>query len=78
MHPAESIQAHIDLKGRTLLPIHNGTFDLSMHSWSDPFERIAVLGRAESIPVLTPLIGETVAMHGIKTAHQCWKLTMRN
>jgi L-ascorbate metabolism protein UlaG (beta-lactamase superfamily) len=32
MHPEESIQAHLDLKGKRLLSIHNGTFDLSMHS----------------------------------------------
>ncbi|MGH8410893.1 MAG: MBL fold metallo-hydrolase, partial [Pseudomonas sp.] len=28
MQPEETLQAHIDLKGRWLLPIHNGTFDL--------------------------------------------------
>ncbi len=31
MHPEESLQAHLDVKGRRLFPIHNGTFDLSLH-----------------------------------------------
>lgn len=60
MHPEESIQAHIDLQGEKLLPIHNGTFDLSMHSWYEPFDRIVALGREQSITVFTPMIGEAV------------------
>ena len=33
MQPTETVQAHQDLRGRWLLPIHNGTFDLAMHAW---------------------------------------------
>ena len=40
MQPEESLQAHLDFKGKTMLPIHNGTFDLSMHARYEPFERI--------------------------------------
>ncbi|MCH3705293.1 MBL fold metallo-hydrolase, partial [Campylobacter coli] len=43
MQPEETLQAHLDLRGRWLLPIHNGTFDLAMHAWQEPFERIAAL-----------------------------------
>ncbi len=44
MQPEQTLQAHIDLKGRWLLPIHNGTFDLSMHAWYEPFDRIFGVG----------------------------------
>lgn len=37
MMPHQSIQAHIDLNGKVLFPIHNGTFDLSIHAWYEPF-----------------------------------------
>ncbi|WP_432613104.1 MBL fold metallo-hydrolase [Geotalea uraniireducens] len=37
MHPKESIHGHLYLKGKRLFPIHNATFDLSMHSWREPF-----------------------------------------
>ncbi len=73
MHPEESIQAHLDLKGKRLLPIHNGTFDLSMHSWREPFDRIAALGNARGIPVITPLMGEPVSMHGITNGRRWWE-----
>lgn len=72
MHPEESIQAHLDLKGRLLLPIHNGTFDLSMHSWREPFDRMVALGSAHGIPVITPLMGEPVSMHSAKSRQRWW------
>ena len=72
MHPEESIQAHLDLKGKRLLPIHNGTFDLSMHSWHEPFDRIAALGNARRIPVITPLMGETVSLVYSVSEHYWW------
>ena len=72
MHPEESIQAHIDLKGKDLLPIHNGTFDLSMHSWFDPFERLVALGRDQRIPILTPVIGEPVSAQNTTNCRTWW------
>jgi len=72
MHPAETIQAHLDLKGKSLLPIHNGTFDLSMHSWRDPFDRISALGSAHGIPVLTPMMGEPASMNNSHRVRRWW------
>jgi L-ascorbate metabolism protein UlaG (beta-lactamase superfamily) len=72
MQPEESIQAHIDLRGRKMLPIHNGTFDLSMHSWHDPFYRAVALGEARHIPVLTPEMGEPVSMQSSERGLQWW------
>lgn len=72
MHPEESIQAHLDLKSKLLLPIHNATFDLSMHSWREPFDRMVALGSAHGIPVITPLMGEPVSMHSAKSRQQWW------
>lgn len=73
MHPEESIQAHLDLKGKRLLPIHNGTFDLSMHSWREPFDRIAALGNVQGIPVMTPLMGEPVSMYEATGGRRWWE-----
>jgi len=72
MHPEESIQAHLDLKGKRLLPIHNGTFDLSMHSWQEPFNRIVALGNVQGVPVITPLMGEPESMHNTKVGRRWW------
>jgi L-ascorbate metabolism protein UlaG (beta-lactamase superfamily) len=77
MHPEESIQAHLDLKGKRLLPIHNGTFDLSMHSWREPFDRIVALGNVQGIPVITPLMGEPVSMHDTTGGRRWWEVPDR-
>jgi len=39
MNPEESVNAHIDLNGKYMLPIHWGKFKLSLHSWTEPIER---------------------------------------
>ena len=54
MQPEQTLQAHIDLKGRWLLPIHNGTFDLAMHAWHEPFDRMTALAAERGIALATP------------------------
>lgn len=58
MLPEHSLQAHIDLKGRWLLPIHNGTFDLAFHAWHEPFDRIVALAEQANVLITTPAMGE--------------------
>ncbi|WP_028943546.1 MULTISPECIES: MBL fold metallo-hydrolase [Pseudomonas] len=62
MQPEQSLQAHQDLGGRWLLPVHNGTFDLSTHSWHEPFDRILALANAAQVPLSTPQMGERVSL----------------
>jgi L-ascorbate metabolism protein UlaG (beta-lactamase superfamily) len=73
MHPEESLQAHLDLKGKRLLPIHNGTFDLSMHPWREPFDRKAALGKERGIPIIAPMMGEAVSMHETMGVRRWWE-----
>ena len=73
MHPEESLQAHIDLRGKVMLPIHNGTFDLSLHAWSDPFERIASLATERRLPLATPEIGQHLDILQPRTGHAWWE-----
>ena len=42
------------------MPIHNGTFDLAMHAWNEPFERVLALGDARGVNVATPIMGERI------------------
>jgi L-ascorbate metabolism protein UlaG (beta-lactamase superfamily) len=62
MQPEQTLQAHIDLKGRWLLPIHNGTFDLAMHAWHEPFDRILALAWEKNITISTPQMGQPFYM----------------
>lgn len=74
MQPEETLQAHLDLRGRHLLPIHNGTFDLALHAWDDPFERIVQLAEARGVATLTPVMGEAVQLAQPQATLRWWRM----
>lgn len=76
MHPDESFQAFIDLRGVHLLPIHNGTFDLSFHPWYEPFERIYHLARQKNVSLSTPEMGQCVNLDAPEPTLAWWKHLM--
>ncbi|MDH0732264.1 MBL fold metallo-hydrolase [Pseudomonas sichuanensis] len=73
MQPEQSLQAHLDLRGRWLLPIHNGTFDLSIHAWEEPFERILALANAAQVQLSTPQMGERVSLDSPHAGQNWWR-----
>ena len=60
MQPEETLQAHLDLQGKWLMPVHNGTFDLGLHVWHEPFDRIVTLAAQRGVRIATPQMGEGV------------------
>lgn len=58
LDPEEALDAHRDLGGGLLVPIHWATFDLALHSWVDPVRRLTAAGRDNRIA--TPRPGERV------------------
>jgi len=73
MQPEETLQAFIDLKGKWLMPVHNGTFDLGLHAWREPFDRIAALAEARGVPLTTPQMGQALALKQPEAFTQWWK-----
>jgi L-ascorbate metabolism protein UlaG (beta-lactamase superfamily) len=73
MQPHETLQAHRDLRGEWLLPIHNGTFDLALHAWHDPFARIEALAREHGVRLATPRIGERLALQAPHAGAAWWQ-----
>jgi L-ascorbate metabolism protein UlaG (beta-lactamase superfamily) len=73
MLPEQTLQAHQDLGARWLLPVHNGTFDLAMHAWDDPFERISALATARGVALSTPRMGERVDLSAPQPTTAWWR-----
>ena len=73
MMPEESVQAHIDLRGRAMLPIHNSTFDLSIHAWHEPLERVSALARQRGVHLLTPVISAPVQVLSPQPTYAWWR-----
>ena len=71
MQPEETMRAFGDLRGKWLLPIHNGTFDLAFHPWWEPMERVQALAGRDGILVCTPRFGEPARMDAM-SAGDCW------
>ncbi|WP_299762015.1 MBL fold metallo-hydrolase [uncultured Pontibacter sp.] len=71
MMPEQTVQAHIDLKGKVLMPIHWGAFSLAMHGWTEPVERATAKAQELGVTVATPLIGEPLILHG-EVPQQTW------
>ena len=53
--------------------IHNGTFDLAMHAWDDPFEQITRLAGEQNISLTTPVMGEKVALLAPHPGSAWWR-----
>ncbi len=60
MNPEQALQAHIDLSGRKMLPVHWGTFNLAIHSWDEPILRILKVAKEKKIDLATPKPGQWV------------------
>lgn len=58
MMPEETVQAHVDVKGKVMIPIHWGAFTLSVHDWTDPIERVIKAANEQNVMICTPQIGE--------------------
>ncbi|WP_317203104.1 MBL fold metallo-hydrolase [Janthinobacterium sp.] len=72
MQPEETMQAHLDLRGKWLLPVHNGTFDLGLHVWHEPFDRIVALAAQRGVAIATPEMGQAVDLRRPEAGRHWW------
>ncbi|MCH2055707.1 MAG: MBL fold metallo-hydrolase [Thalassotalea sp.] len=72
MVPEESVQAHLDLQGKVMVPIHNSTFDLAMHDWFEPLDRVSELSRQQQVTLSTPIVGEFIDVLNAPAENTWW------
>lgn len=58
--PEQTVRAHRWVRGKALLPIHWGLFDLAYHSWTEPMERVLAAADAAGVTVLAPRPGQSI------------------
>jgi len=76
MFPEQTVQAHLELKGDVLHPIHWGTFNLALHPWYEPMERLAAAARERAVRTATPVVGETTVYRGRIPSTKWWQDAM--
>ena len=72
MMPEQAVQAHRDLKGNTMVPIHWGMFNLAMHSWYDPIRRVHKAAQNEGVHLVTPKLGQYVYPSAVPPMDRWW------
>lgn len=72
MQPEESVQAHLDVRGKNMMLIHWGAFTLAYHSWTDPVDRATHAAEQKEVNLIAPNIGETVVLNGRFPEHSSW------
>lgn len=73
MFPEETAQAHLDLKGKLLMPIHWGKFDLSLHPWKESVQRLSKKAADEHISLFTPEVGQLITLRDSSALDFWWE-----
>lgn len=73
MGPENAVQASLDLQARLLMPIHWATFNLAMHPWYEPVERLLAEAALKGVSLLLPAPGETLPVTGQAYNSHWWE-----
>jgi len=73
MMPEQTAQAAIDLKAKTLMPVHWGKFALALHAWDEPIEQVVNEAHRLDVPIVHPMIGEAVDLDRFGATAEWWK-----
>jgi len=74
MDPERAVQAHIDIKGKQMLPVHWATFNLAYHGWDEPIERAVTAADMRNVTILTPRLGEVIDAKSSYTGSRWWRM----
>jgi len=70
--PEQAVDAHGKLRGKLLLPIHWGTFNLAFHAWDEPADRV-VVAAGSGTRLIVPKPGESVEPATARPVELWWR-----
>ena len=71
--PDNALKAYQLLGGGAFLPVHWGTFNLAMHAWDQPVERLLELAPAFDARLVMPRLGEAVEPAQVESVQAWWR-----
>lgn len=71
--PDNALAALELLGGAPLLPVHWGTFNLALHSWDQPVERLLELAPQRDLRLVMPRLGEAVEPAQVESVEPWWR-----
>jgi L-ascorbate metabolism protein UlaG (beta-lactamase superfamily) len=76
MGPDHASNAHLALKGKIMMPIHWGTFNLALHDWYEPIEKLVGYSKQKHIELFVPEPGKPTEVNGAYNS-EWWKKYMQ-
>jgi len=76
LSPEQAVDAHGKLRGKVMLPIHWGTFNLAFHRWDEPADRVVAAGVGTTVVVPKP--GESVEPARPSRVESWWRTLRSN
>ena len=70
--PEQAVLAHQLVRGDVMLPVHWGLFDLALHGWTEPVERVLVAARQAGVRVASPQPGGMVEPAALGAPTRWW------
>lgn len=64
MGPDHATNAHLALRGKVMMPIHWGTFNLALHAWREPVELTIQYAKSKGIELFLPKPGLVTEFKG--------------
>jgi len=64
MGPDNASNAHLALRGKLMMPIHWGTFNLALHAWREPIQLLQGFAQQKGIFLFVPKPGEPTEVTG--------------
>lgn len=77
MGPQKAIDANLALKGNLMMPIHWGTFNLALHAWYEPVERLLKYAAEKDVKLFLPKPGEPTEVTGQAYNSEWWKNSLQ-
>lgn len=74
MTPEEGVATHLDVRGGLLVPVHWATFNLALHAWTEPVDRLWAEAKAREVAVAVPRPGERVDVSAPGPVDPWWQL----
>ena len=73
MAPEKAVEVHRLVKGRVMLPLHWGSFNLAWHDWDAPIKRALAAAERHGVTLATPKIGQAVVIGEAVPQEHWWE-----
>ncbi|GAA1821502.1 MBL fold metallo-hydrolase [Luedemannella flava] len=77
MLPEDGVQAHLDVNGGLLIPVHWATFNLALHDWAEPADRTWRAAKDHDVALAIPQPGQRVDVDNPPPVDAWWQFLTR-